>query len=98
MKALNDSCYVVPEKNHRVIQDTNLVKHTAYKAALNKYEEQVSMQKSANEKFIHSHYDSIVKEKQKMEREETTKRDQVSKNTNDIRSQMDERVSIFSFI
>lgn len=26
LKPLNDSCYVVPEKNPRVIQDTNPIK------------------------------------------------------------------------
>ena len=30
MKPLNDSCYVVPEKNPRVIQDNNPVKQKAH--------------------------------------------------------------------
>jgi len=52
MKSLNDSCYVVPEKNPRVLQDTDPVKSEAFKAALTKYEEEVSMQRSFNEKFM----------------------------------------------
>ena len=34
LKSLNDSCYVVPEKNYRVLQDNDPVKVTAFKAAL----------------------------------------------------------------
>ena len=41
VKSLNDSCYVVPEKNHRVFQDNNPVKSQAFKAALDKYEQEV---------------------------------------------------------
>ena len=41
MKSLNDSCYVIPEQNHRVFQDNNPVKVGAYKAALNNYEDKV---------------------------------------------------------
>ena len=62
MKPLNDSCYVVPEKNPRVFQDTNPVKNQAFKAALNKYEQQVQFIRSENEKFMRSHYDGIKRD------------------------------------
>ena len=62
MKPLNDSCYLVPEKNPRVFQDTNPVKNQAFKAALNKYEQQVQFIRSENEKFMRSHYDGIKKD------------------------------------
>jgi len=42
VKALHDSCYQVPEKNPRVIQDTDPVKDTAWRAALQRHEQQVA--------------------------------------------------------
>ena len=41
LKSLNDSCYVGPELNHRVLQDSNPIKNGAMKAALDKYEQEV---------------------------------------------------------
>ena len=62
MKPLNDSCYVVPEKNPRVFQDNNPVKNQAFKAALNNYEQHVALVRSENERFMRSHYDGIKKD------------------------------------
>ena len=38
LKALHDSCYVEPERNPRVIQDTDPVKKNAWKDALARHE------------------------------------------------------------
>lgn len=42
MKPLNDSCYLVPEKNPRVIQDNNPVKKKAHEVAHENYQSKVS--------------------------------------------------------
>ena len=59
LKPLHDSCYVVPEKNHRVLQDTDPVKSETFRQALARHEEQVKAQKNFNEKVITSHYEKI---------------------------------------
>ena len=38
IKQLHDSCYVGPEKNHRVIQDSDPAKSNAWKIALERHE------------------------------------------------------------
>ena len=41
VKPLNDSCYVVPDKNYRVIQDDDPAKNTAWRQALERHETDV---------------------------------------------------------
>ena len=41
MKPLNDSCYVIPEKNPRVLQENTPVRSNALKMALQRHEEDV---------------------------------------------------------
>lgn len=60
MKSLNDSCYVGPDKNPRVVQDSDPLKSIAYQRALDNYESKVQKQRAINEQFMRSHYDSIA--------------------------------------
>ena len=98
MKPLNDSCYVVPEKNHRVIQDTNPVKQRAQKLAHDQYESQVSRMASENEKFMRSHYNTIRKEADDYVCKESERRAQINQNDMDIRHQMEEKVRMHLLI
>lgn len=41
MKPLNDSCYVVPAKNPRVLQESTPVRDNAFKIALQRHEQEV---------------------------------------------------------
>ena len=42
IKQLHDSCYVGPEQNHRVIQDSNPAKSNAWRQALQRHEEEIA--------------------------------------------------------
>jgi len=59
VKALHDSCYVQPEKNPRVIQDSNPVKSNAWRDALMRHEDKIAQQKGFNETVMKKHYDKI---------------------------------------
>ena len=96
MKSLNDSCYVGPEKNPRVFQDSNPIKNGAYKLALDNYESKVQRQREINEKFMKSHYDSIASQKRDYENKESERKAQIKRNHGDIRDQMEARVSRFN--
>lgn len=60
MKALHDSCYVVPEKNFRVIQDDDPAKNVAWRQALQRHEEQIAKQKGFNETVMGKHFAKIA--------------------------------------
>ena len=49
MKSLNDSCYIGPDKNPRVIQDNDPLKNGAYKQGLDIFESKVQKQRAINE-------------------------------------------------
>lgn len=86
MKALNDSCYVVPEKNHRVVQDNDPVKAQAVKAALNNYENQVCHNQKLNEKFMRSHYGTIEHQKEQYELKESNRKAQIHQNSDLVKA------------
>lgn len=48
VKPLHDSCYVVPERNYRVIKDNDPAKNTAWVQARNRHEDNVATQKNFN--------------------------------------------------
>ena len=50
----------MPEKNPRVIQDTDPVKTEAWRAALARHESQVAQQKSFNEVVMKKHYEKVA--------------------------------------
>ena len=56
MKQLHDSCYVGPEKNHRVIQDNDPAKSNAWKIALERHEQEIAMQKNLNQDVVANHF------------------------------------------
>ena len=74
MKSLNDSCYVGPEKNPRVIQDSDPMKSIAYKYALDNFESKVQRQRAINEQFMRSHYDAIAVSKKEHEAKESQRK------------------------
>ena len=59
VKPLNDSCYVVPEKNFRVIQDDDPAKQTAWRQALGRHEDNVVQTKNMNQSVMHNFYKKI---------------------------------------
>ena len=59
VKALHDSCYIQPDQNPRVIQDSAPAKQQAWKDALARHENQVASQKHFNEGVLKQHYDRI---------------------------------------
>lgn len=59
MKPLNDSCYVVPAKNFRVIQDNDPIKGETWKNALMRHENQVSATKDFNKTVMNSHFGKV---------------------------------------
>lgn len=74
VKALHDSCYVQPEKNPRVIQDTNPVKSNAWRDALQRHENSVAQQKGFNETVMKKHYQQIKSDTDVIDRENETRR------------------------
>ena len=50
----------MPEKNPRVIQDTDPVKTQAWRAALERHETQVAQQKVFNEVVMKKHYEKVA--------------------------------------
>jgi len=94
MKSLNDSCYVGPDKNPRVIQDSDPMKNIAYKYALDNYESKVQRQRAVNEQFMRSHYDSIAASKVDHEAKESQRKAQIENNHHAVREQMEARAAI----
>lgn len=60
VKPLHDSCYVVPHKNYRVIQDDDPVKNTAWREALQRHETNVNQEKNFNKTVMHNFYNKIA--------------------------------------
>ena len=93
MKALHDSCYMVPEQNPRVIKDSDPVKSLAWKQALERHEMSVAQQKSFNEGIMKTHYDRVVGDEKAVENEQALRKQKQKHFYEEIRSQMDQNVS-----
>jgi len=59
IKQLHDSCYVGPDANPRVIQDTNAAKSSAWKQALQRHEDQIASSKNFNQDVVTKHFEKI---------------------------------------
>ena len=59
VKPLNDSCYVVPDKNFRVIQDDDPAKNVAWRQALDRHETHVSRAKDFNKTVMSNFFQKI---------------------------------------
>ena len=62
VKPLNDSCYVVPERNFRVIQADDPAKNTAWRQALERHESDVVQTKNLNLTVMNNFYHKINKD------------------------------------
>ena len=51
---------MVPEKNHRVIQDDDPAKNQAWQQALQRHEQTVAKQKKFNESVMERHFQKIL--------------------------------------
>jgi hypothetical protein len=88
MKPLNDSCYVVPEKNPRVLQESTPVRDNAFKIALQRHEQEVSKQKNFNEIVVKNHFDKIRNDQEEHERKNQERREKQRKFQETIQNQM----------
>ena len=93
VKALHDSCYVVPELNPRVIQDTDPVKKQAWQEAQVRHENSVKNQKHFNESLMKKHYEKIRGDDEAVASENNTRREKQKRFHEDIRTQMEQNVS-----
>lgn len=59
MKPLNDSDYLMPHQNYRVIQDNDPIKGETWKNALMRHESQVSATKDFNKTVMNSHFGKV---------------------------------------
>ena len=93
IKPLNDSCYVVPEKNPRVLQENTPVRSNAFTKALQRHEESIMKQKNFNEQMIKSHFSSIKKGEQEIEIEANERKQKQREFQEKLKQQMLENVS-----
>ena len=93
VKALHDSCYQVPEKNPRVIQDTDPVKNEAWRAALARHESEVAQQKSFNEVVMKKHYEKVAGDDAQVAHENDDRKQKQKRFFEEIRTQIDSNVS-----
>lgn len=93
VKALHDSCYMVPEKNPRVIQDTDPVKTQAWRAALERHESQVAQQKQFNEVVMKKHAEKVHGDVAQVAHENDDRKQKQKHFFEEIRNQIDSNVS-----
>ena len=74
LKPLHDSCYVGPDKNHRVIQDDHAGKTHAWEKALKRHEDQIQSQKNFNSVVVSKHFERIQSDEGKQLEEIEMKR------------------------
>lgn len=89
VKALHDSCYQVPEKNPRVIQDTDPVKNEAWRAALARHESEVAQQKQFNEVVMKKHYEKVAGDDAQVAHENDDRKRKQKRFFEEIRTQID---------
>ena len=59
MKPLNDSCYLAPEKNFRVIQDDDPIKGANWRNAVQRHESDVDRNKAFNQTVMNYHFGKV---------------------------------------
>ena len=95
VKPLNDSCYVVPEKNFRVIQDDDPAKNTAWMQALQRHEKDVMQTKRFNQTVMNNFYRKINQDWQDLDDENTTRKKQQQHQKHELSNQMQNNVNSF---
>ena len=95
MKPLNESCYVNPEKNPRVLQESTPTRSNAIKMALQRHEDDIKKQKDFNEKIINNHYNRIKNDNDIFSKNVEDRRAKQKEFNHNIKQQMGENVSDF---